>query len=343
MLKFQQLFGKDPVFLAPMAGVTNLPFRYFCREQGANAVVTEFISVLSLYHNLKRRNLNNQLRSLINTHYEEKPVGLQVFGYDPQHFSKLADYFDFFDYGFDFLDLNVGCPVPKVCQSGAGARLLASDRIPILEEIIRTIKIKFPDVPFSIKIRAGYKLPLNMPKFAEMLNSFDLLMVTIHPRLAINPSKENIDKNLTRLLVSECNHPVIVSGNITSLDKAILLKNETKTAGTMIGRSARRFPWIFSPKYQEGISVADFYTGLHHFIDLNERFGYSTLSTVRKQILQFLHGFPGSSQLRKQIHEKNLEFGELRRFVEEIKIQLDDSGVTLIPGITPTKTSKERN
>lgn len=340
---FQKLFGNSPIILAPMAGVTNLPFRFFSKQLGASGGLTEFVSVLSLYHTLKQHKLAiNPVRWMIQTDFEEKPVGMQIFGFNPQHFAKLFKLPEFIKIlnNFDFLDLNVGCPVPKICNSGAGAKLLTQKRLPILREIIATVKKIIPDFPFSIKIRAGYKQPIDINKFTEMLNSFELLMVTIHPRLAISSYQNVPNHDLTRQLAIICDHPVIVNGGIKSLASAKKFMNMTKTDGAMIGKAARHYPWIFSPKYQNVIPSNEFYSGLHHFLDLNEEFGYPNIVHIRNQMVQFIRGFPGSSQLRNQFQKKANNINELRSCIEEIKIVFDEAGISKITRLLSKNTSE---
>lgn len=333
---FQQLFGNNPIFLAPMAGVTNLPFRFFCREQGANAVITEFVSVLSLYHTLKHEKMNeNSVRWLIQSVPEEKPVGLQVFGFNPNHFEQLATLPSFIKIldNFDFFELNVGCPVPKICNSGAGSRLLSPDHLPVLENIINIVKKTIPEKPFSLKIRAGYQSVIDIKKFSEILNSFDLLMITIHPRLAINSYQDKANHELTQQLVDDCDHPIIANGSINSLESAKKLQHETGAAGTMIGRVARRYPWVFSPKHQKIIKSKNFINNLHYFLDLSEKFGYPNVSFLRGQLVSFIRGFAGSSQFRNQIHLKVKKFEDFRMFVNKINTSLDTKGILEIQNV----------
>ncbi len=215
MKLFNEVFSNinRPHFLAPMAAVTHLPFRLLCRSLGADVVVTELISVQSLYYNLIREKDSIKLNHLLKTNIDEKPVGLQVFGHSKDYFSKLLEKLNINLLGYDFLDFNVGCPVNKVCLPGAGSRLLTEEKLPILESIIKEVCEKRPDIPFSIKIRSGYKNQMNIKKFSEMVNQFELLMVTIHPRTAFQSYKESANHAITTQLVDLCNHPVIANGD----------------------------------------------------------------------------------------------------------------------------------
>ena len=323
MTLFTKLFQSKPIFLAPMFEVTNLPFRLFCKEQGATAVVTEFVSVNQLLYVYKNgldqpRNLKYQLQ----TDGVEKPVGLQLFGFEADHFKELGMYFDVQKHGFDFLDLNIGCPVPKICSIGAGSKLLDMENLHKLEQILRGIKNAFPDTPFSIKIRAGYKKFLNFERFAELLNSLDLLHVTIHPKLAVSPkdTSNTVNHEISKKFVELVDHPVIINGGINSLQMANDLLNQTGSAGVMIGRQAQKYPWVFNGKFQQEISTIEYIQGLEHFLDLNKHFGFGKLYMVRDQLLGMMRGFPGSKHKRLELQHKIESLDELFSF----KIQLEE-------------------
>lgn len=337
---FHKLFGTHPILLAPMFEVTNLPFRLFCRLNGSNGSVSEFVSVNQLLYAYK-----NGLQNSKNVHYlidntpKEKPVGLQLFGFDAQHFRQLGTVFDFSKSGFDFLDLNIGCPVPKICNIGAGSKLLQEENFSNLEEILKTIRSSFPDVPFSIKIRAGYKQILNLEKFSEMINSIELLHVTIHPKLAVNTNKEITNKpnhSISKELVELVTHPVLINGGIASLEMAKNLLKYTKAKGAMIGRQAQKYPWVFNENYQNFIPVSEFIKGLHHFIDLNEEFGFGKLYMVRDQILGMIRGFKGSKMLRSELQIKIESLSNLENYLERVERHFFEQGIEKIYN-TPEK------
>lgn len=341
MNKFTEIFATKPILLAPMFEVTNLPFRLFCKDQGANASITEFVSVNQLLYVFKNDTLDsNAVRYLIQTTEQEKPVGLQVFGFDPVHFSELGKILDIQKLGFDFLDLNIGCPVPKICNIGAGSKLLATENISKLELMLKSIKKAFPDTPFSIKIRAGYKKFLDFQKFADMINAIDLLHVTIHPKLAVNPHKEQpnvANHELTKQFVEVVDHPVILNGGITSINMAMDMMNYTKAAGAMIGRQAQKYPWVFNPQYQEAVPTQNYITDLHHFLDLNKEFGFGKLYMVRDQILGTVRGFSGSKHKRVELQRKLSSIEELYSFLGDVEQHFDKEGIEGVRNIVPKK------
>ena len=333
---FNSLFDPNPVFLAPMFEITNLPFRLFCKMQGASAVITEFISVNQLLHVFSNNLLKeNPVKFMIGTSYKEKPVGLQLFGYDVKQFKLLSKVFDPLKAGFDFLDLNIGCPVPKICATGSGSRLLADDKILTLEKILKGITKSFPDIPLSIKMRSGYKSEFNINKVSEILNSLDLLMVTIHPKLAVVPKGDSnlANHSFTKTLVENISHPVIANGGINSLENAKMLQIKTNSSGTMIGRHAMKFPFVFNNKFQSSVPVDEFISGIYEILNLTMKHGYSKLYMVRDQILNLVRAFQGSKLKRTELQIKLESLDPLFAFVENLQHYLIESNITEIPRI----------
>ena len=341
MNKFTNLFKEKPIFLAPMFEVTNLPFRLFCKEQGADASVTEFVSVNQLLY-VYKNNLksSNAVRFLLQTTEKEKPVGVQLFGFDAIHFAELGKIFDIHKEGFDFLDLNIGCPVPKICNIGAGSKLLTDGNIPKLEQILKNIKNSFPDIPFSIKIRAGYNHYLDFHKFAEMINSLDLLHVTIHPKLAVNPHKDEpntANHDLSKQFIELVDHPVIINGGINSLQMANELMDYTESAGAMIGRQAQKYPWVFNKNFQESVPVKQYISDLNHFLELNKSLGFGKLYMVRDQILGMVRGFTGSKQKRQDLQGKIESINDLSEFIDTLEKHFEMQTIEEVKNIVPKK------
>ena len=334
MKLFNEVFYNlnSPHFLAPMAAVTHLPFRLLCRSLGADVVVTELISVQSLYYNLIGEKKSIKLHHLIKTDMKEKPVGLQIFGHSKDHFSKLIKKLDINSLGYDFLDLNVGCPVNKVCLPGAGSRLLTDEKLPILESIIKEICNKRPDIPFSIKIRSGYRNQMNIRKFSEMVNQFELLMVTIHPRTAFQSYKEPANHTITSELVDLCNHPIIANGDISSLHDAKQILSFTNSKGVMIGRTARKHPWVFDSRFQKNIPVKDYINILKSYLDYCMEFGYPGVYFVREILSGMLRGFHNSSSYRNDLNSKE-SFSDLVNLINDLELFLEKYEITEIRGI----------
>ena len=332
MSNFTDLFGNNPIFLAPMAGITHLPFRLLCRELGATAGITELISIVSLYYSFQEPQRSKQkLNYLIQTVSEEKPVGLQIFGHSLDHFERLLPRLKIRELGFGFLDLNIGCPVPKVCNPGAGSRLLADDKLPLLDSILTTITKNLPDIPFSIKIRCGYKTPMNMKKFAEMVNQYELLMVTLHPRTAQNSYNDPANHDITKELVDYCNHPVIANGDITTLHDAKLIREYTGAAGTMVGRAAKNYPWMFNPEFQIGLPLYRFISDIKKYIEYCQIFGYPNIVFIREIIGTMLRGFPHSAIYRNELVKKGT-LDDINKFIYEIRALLEKKNIKCIQG-----------
>ncbi|MHA1990617.1 MAG: tRNA dihydrouridine synthase [Candidatus Hodarchaeales archaeon] len=342
MKVFNKLFGnsKNHLFLAPMAGVTHLPFRLMCKELGANVVITELISVQSLFYNLKGEKESKKLQNLIDTVEAEKPVGLQIFGYAPDHFGKLLEKLDLKSMGYDFLDLNLGCPVPKVCNPGAGSRLLTDERSPVLKEIIKHINTKRPDIPLSIKIRAGYQTPMDINRFTEMINQFELLLVSIHPRTAFQRYKEPANHEITAELVELCDHPIIANGDIGSLADAKYIHSITKSSGSMIGRTARRNPWVFHSDYQDKILTLDYLNILKTYLNNCNKYGYPNFPFIREIFSGMVRGFHNSSSYRVNAGLVN-NIEDLFDIVVKIQSYFDKCNIYEIKGLENNFPSKK--
>ena len=332
MSTFTKLFGNNPIFLAPMAGITHLPFRLLCRELGAAAGITELISIISLYYSYQELQKSKQkLNYLIQTIPEEKPVGLQVFGHSLDHFEHLLGKLKVKDLGFNFLDLNVGCPVPKVCNPGAGSRLLADDKLPVLEAIIATMTKNLPDIPFSIKIRAGYRTPMNLKKFAEMINLYELLMLTLHPRTAQSSYSDPANHDITKELVDYCAHPVVANGDIATLQDAKLIREYTGAAGIMVGRAAKNYPWMFHPEFQKHIPTERFIIDIKKYLEYCQTFGYPNIAFIREILGTMLRGFPNSALYRNELVKKGT-MDELQAYINEIGEVLEKEEIEYVQG-----------
>ena len=206
-----------------------------------------------------------------------------------------------------------------------------------LEKILTSIKKTYPDTPFSIKIRAGYKRFIDLQKFADMINAIDLSHVTIHPKLAVNPHKDfpNITNHaISKQFVELLTHPVIINGGIISLQMANDLLNYTGAAGAMIGRQAQKYPWVFNPKYQERISTNEYIDSLKHFLTLTKEYGYAKLYMVRDQILGMVRGFSGAKQKRQELQHKISSLDDLIAFIDDLNTFFKTAEVSSIKNVT---------
>lgn len=225
----------NPLALAPLSGITNLPFRRIAKEHGAGMVVSELVSSNGLVVASRRT-----LRYLL-THPDERPIVMQIFGDDPDCMARAARIAR--DAGADVIDLNIGCPVRKVVRRGAGCALMRD--LPRAARLVRAV-VGAVEVPVTVKIRAGWSAAeVNAPDFAAMAEAEGVRAVTVHGRTREQLFQGRADRDVIRRTVEAVSIPVIGNGDVASPEDAAAMLDETGCAGVMIGRAAQGNPWIF--------------------------------------------------------------------------------------------------
>ncbi len=224
-----------PFMLAPMAGVGDLPFRVLCKEQGASLVCMEMVSAKALeYHN------RNTLE-LLRIDPDENPVSLQLFGSDPEVISAQAAAIE--ELPFDILDLNMGCPVPKVAGNGEGSALMKD---PVLAGKIIEMTVKRIRKPVTVKIRKGFDAAhVNAVEIAKIAQESGASAVAVHGRTRDQFYSGKADWEIIRKVKEALSIPVIGNGDVTNPEQAEEMLLQTGCDGVMIGRGARGNPWIF--------------------------------------------------------------------------------------------------
>ncbi len=235
MFDFSSYLEQHPVVLAPMAGVTDLPFRRLCRRLGAGLVVSEMVSA----NPALRQTRKTQLRLC---HEDEpSPRIVQIAGGDAEWLADCAQFN--VDQGAEIIDINMGCPAKKVCKKAAGSALLKDERLvaKILESVVNAV-----EVPVTLKIRTGWdrenKNALNIAKIAE---SSGVQMLTIHGRTRACRFEGHAEYDTISNVVESVSIPVVANGDITSNEQAQMVLKKTKANAVMIGRAAMGNPWIF--------------------------------------------------------------------------------------------------
>lgn len=234
-LKIGNVYLQGNVVLAPMAGVTDLPFRLLCKEQGADLICTEMVSAKGImYH-------NKNTEELLRIDDRERPVSLQLFGSDPDIISEQAKQIE--DRNFDILDINMGCPVPKVVNNGEGSALLKN--IPLAAKIIEKT-VKAIHKPVTVKFRKGFGADevqaIDMAKAAEQSGA---AAVAVHGRTREQYYSGKADWDIIAAVKDAVSIPVIGNGDIWTPQDAVAMIEKTKCDGVMIGRGAQGNPWIF--------------------------------------------------------------------------------------------------
>ena len=230
--------GKFPLYLAPMAGVSDMIFRQLCKERGADVLVTEFVSAEGVF----RR--NHRTRGFIEFEALERPIGVQLFGGNAEHMAEAArQVVDWVQP--DFIDLNFGCPVNKVVAKNGGSALLKD--CPTLSRVVEAVVRAVAPLPVTAKIRTGWDdATINAPQVAKILESLGIAAVAVHGRTRAQGYSGVADWNLIAEVAAGVSIPVIGNGDLFSAADVAQRRREAGIAGAMIGRAAMSSPWIFS-------------------------------------------------------------------------------------------------
>ena len=304
------------IILAPMAGVTDLPFRLLCSEQGAGMCCMEMISAKAILYK------NKNTESLLEIHPGEGPVSLQLFGSDPKIMADMAKQIE--DRPFDVLDINMGCPVPKVVNNGEGSALMKQ---PELVDKIVTAVAGAIQKPVTVKIRSGFDdAHINAVEIAKIAENAGAAAVIVHGRTREQYYAGEADWEIIAKVKESVSVPVIGNGDITDGVSAERMLRQTGCDGIMVGRAARGNPWIFrqiAAYLEEGTVIRKpdkeimKETILRHArLQLECKGEYTGVREMRKHVSWYTAGVPNSARLRQSVNMVE-NFEELERLVEE--------------------------
>ena len=307
----------NPVILAPMAGVSDLPFRLLSREMGAALVCMEMVSAKAIYYN------NKNTDSLMEIHPEEVPASLQLFGSDPQILAEMAKRIE--ERPFSILDLNMGCPVPKVVNNGDGSALMKNPRLAgeIIEKTVRAIK-----KPLTVKIRKGFDdAHVNAVELAHIAQESGAAAVAVHGRTREQYYAGHADWDIIRQVKEAVSIPVIGNGDIRTPEDVAAMAEQTGCDGYMIARGAEGNPWIFREvvSYLENGTIPARPTNRekremilrHAALQLEYKGEYTGVREMRKHLSWYTVGMPHSAHFRQTINTME-KMDELIRGVHEI-------------------------
>ena len=301
-LRIGNVILKNNIILAPMAGVSDLPFRLLCAEQGAGMVCMEMVSAKAIYYN------NKNTDQLMETHPGEHPVSLQLFGSEPDIIADMAKRIE--ERPFDVLDFNMGCPVPKVVNNHEGSALMKNPEL--VEEILSKL-VKAVQKPVTVKFRKGFDdAHVNAVEIAKIAEACGVAAVAVHGRTREQYYSGQADWDIIAKVKESVKIPVIGNGDVDSPEKAKALLEQTGCDGVMIGRAAQGNPWIFGQvrDYLENGIIPPAPTNRekremilrHAALQLEYKGEYTGVREMRKHLSWYTVGMPNSARFRQVIN-----------------------------------------
>ena len=315
-LKIGNVELKNAYILAPMAGVTDLPFRLLCKEQGAGLLCMEMISAKAIQYN------NRNTRALLEIHPEEEPVSLQLFGSDPEVISEIAKRIE--ELPFAILDINMGCPVPKIVRNGEGSALMNQPKL-VHEIVSKTVKAI--QKPVTVKIRKGFNdESINAVEIAKIIEDAGAAAVAVHGRTREQYYSGKADWDIIRQVKEAVSIPVIGNGDVVSGESALAMMHETRCDGVMIGRGAQGNPWIFSelveyektgvmPTRPSNEELKEMMLR-HARLQIQYKGEYLGIREMRKHVSWYTTGLKNSAKLRGEINAVE-SYEELSKLLDE--------------------------
>jgi tRNA-dihydrouridine synthase B len=307
---------KIPLYLAPMAGITDMPFRTICKQFGADVLITEMISTRGLVYD------DPKTSKLLEIGSGENPIGVQLFGNNPEDFVKSVE--KIIDLPFDFININMGCPTPKIIKNGDGCALMKD---PKLASRIIEMTVKASSKPVSVKIRKGWdEDSVNAVKFSSMAENSGASMIIIHGRTREMFYSGKADWDIIKRIKETVAIPVIGNGDVFTPEDAFEMFKKTNCDGIMIGRGALGNPWIFKD-VKHFLNTGRKTSPLHirelrdtMLFHLNKAISYHGerlgILEMRKHLAWYIKGLPHSAPVKNALQQSK-DVGSIEKLLDD--------------------------
>ena len=301
-MKIGNLNLDNRVFLSPMAGVTDLPFRLICKEQDCGMLYTEMVNAKALCYD------DQNTKKMLKIEEEEHPVAIQIFGSDPEYMGGAAKILN--SYPNEILDINMGCPAPKVVKNGDGSALLKNPEL--AAKVLKAV-VGNSEKPVTLKIRKGWDdTCINAVEIAKIAEDCGISAIAIHGRTREQYYSGKADWDIIRQVKENVSIPVIGNGDVFEVEDAINMLNQTNCDAIMIGRGAQGNPWIFKrinhymqtgeilpePTLEEKINTAK----KHLKLAVEEHGEYVAVREMRKHASWYIKGLPGCTDIKNHMN-----------------------------------------